>query len=235
MDMPEPYTNRSEDTTTWSPPLPAADGFDHLVVETPGLRNHVAVVGDGDPVVLLHGFPQHWWQWRNVAPVIAAAGYRVYCPDLRGAGWTVADDPKVERTTRLHDLLALLDVLDIERAHVLSHDMGSITAIQLTYDHPERVRAAVQLSVPPFFMSFSPRSIPGFRHLPAFIWHASGASLVETFSRRTWRTRCRRTPSRPTWPPSVARRSTPRCVRWYAAWSCARPGAWRGAPTVAGG
>ncbi|WP_217428597.1 alpha/beta fold hydrolase [Microlunatus speluncae] len=94
----------------------------------------------------------------------------------------MADDPRIERETRLRDLIALLDALDIERAHVLSHDMGTITALQLSYDHPERVRTAVQLSVPPFFMQFSPKAIPGFRHLPRFIWHRPGASLRGIFS-----------------------------------------------------
>ena len=169
-------------TPVWSPPLPEADGFEHHVVETPGLRTHLAVIGEGEPVVLLHGFPQHWWQWREVAPAIAARGYRVYCPDLRGAGWTVADDPTVERETRLRDLLAPYDVLDIERAHLVSHDMGTITAIQLTYDHPERVRAAMQLAVPPGFLTFSPRLAPAFRHLPGFIWHRPGGSLRGSFS-----------------------------------------------------
>jgi pimeloyl-ACP methyl ester carboxylesterase len=181
---PEPHTARSADTSAWSPPLPEAPGFDHLVVETPGLRTHVAAVGEGDPVLLLHGFPEHWWQWRDVAPVIAARGYRVLCPDLRGAGWTVADDPHIERETRLRDLLALLDALDIDRAHLVSHDMGVITAIQLTYDHPERVRTAVQLSVWPAFATFSPKLAPAFQHLPPFIWHRPGASLRPTFSER---------------------------------------------------
>jgi pimeloyl-ACP methyl ester carboxylesterase len=167
---------------TWSPPLPDAPGFDHLVVETPGLRTHLAAIGEGDPVMLLHGFPQHWWQWRAVAPVIAAGGYRVLCPDLRGAGWTVADDPRVERETRLRDLLALFDTLGIERAHLVSHDMGVLTAFQLSYDHPERVRTAVQLSVPPAFMTFSPKVLPGFRHLPQFIWYRPGNSLRGVFS-----------------------------------------------------
>ena len=166
----------------WSPPLPEAPGFDHVVVETPGLRTHVAAIGEGEPVVLLHGFPQHWWQWHAVAPVIAARGYRVICPDLRGAGWTVADDPRIEPETRLRDLLALLDVLHLERVHLVSHDMGAITAMQLTYDHPERVRTAVQLSVPPGFFTFSPRIVPGFRHLPPFIWHRPGAPLDHVFS-----------------------------------------------------
>ena len=182
MDTPEPRLTGSVDASAWSPPLPEATGFDHLVIETPGLRTHVAAIGEGDPVVLLHGFPQHWWQWHAIAPVIAARGYRVICPDLRGAGWTVADDPRIERETRLRDLLALFDVLDIERAHLVSHDLGAITAMQLTYDHPERARTAVQLSVPPGFMTFSPKVIPGFRHLPPFIWHRPGASLRGIFS-----------------------------------------------------
>jgi pimeloyl-ACP methyl ester carboxylesterase len=182
MATPEPRSIRSDDGSAWSPPLPEAAGFQHLVVETPGLRTHVAAIGEGDPVVLLHGFPEHWWQWHAVAPVIAARGHRVICPDLRGAGWTVADDPRLEPETRLRDLLALFDVLDIERAHLVSHDMGVITAMQLCYDHPERVRTAVQLSVPPGFMTFSPKMLPGFRHLPRFVWHRPGASLRGIFS-----------------------------------------------------
>jgi pimeloyl-ACP methyl ester carboxylesterase len=168
----------------WSPPLPEAPGFEHSVVETPGLRTHLAAIGEGEPVLLLHGFPEHWWQWHAVAPAIAAAGYRVLCPDLRGAGWTEAYDPRIERLTRLRDLLALIDALDLERVHLVSHDMGVITAFQLTYDHPERVRTAVQLSVWPAFIPFSPRLAPAFQHLPPFIWHRPGASLRPTFSDR---------------------------------------------------
>lgn len=184
MATPQPRSISSEDSSAWSPPLPAAPGFEHLVVDTPGLRTHVATIGDGEPAVLLHGFPEHWWQWHEIASAIAARGYRAICPDLRGAGWTVADDPRVERQTRLDDLLALLDAFDIDRAHIVSHDMGAITAIQLTYDHPERVRTAVQLAVPPAFFTFSPKIIPGFYHLPPLIWHRSGASLRATFSEK---------------------------------------------------
>ena len=72
----EPRTSHSVAARDWSPALPEAPGFDHLVVETPGLHTHVAAIGEGEPVVLLHGFPQHWWQWRAIAPVIAARGYR---------------------------------------------------------------------------------------------------------------------------------------------------------------
>ncbi|TYL53230.1 alpha/beta fold hydrolase [Agromyces mariniharenae] len=170
------------ETAAWVPPLPDAPGFDHLVVETPGLRTHVATIGAGEPVVMLHGFPQHWWQWHRVAPRIAEQGYRVICPDLRGSGWTEADEPGIERETRLHDLLAVFEALGVERAHVVSHDMGAVTAAQLAYAHPRRVGRAVQFSMPPVFMSFSPRLVPAFRHLPSLVWHRPGSSLRRVFT-----------------------------------------------------
>ncbi|MEO9247151.1 alpha/beta hydrolase [Citricoccus nitrophenolicus] len=185
MSSPSPTPDPTPDhERVWSPPLPAAPGFEHLVVETPGLKTHLAVIGEGEPVVLLHGFPQHWWQWRQVAPVLAAAGYRVYCPDLRGAGWTEAADPVLDRESRLRDVLALLDALGIAKTHLVSHDMGVITAIQLTYAHPERFRSAVQLAVWPAFFQFSPKLAPAFTHLQSFILHRPGASLRGVFSPR---------------------------------------------------
>ncbi len=171
----------STPTSTWSPALPEAPGFEHRVVETPGLRTHLAVIGEGDPVLMLHGFPQHWWQWHQIAPAVAAQGHRVYCPDLRGAGWTEATDARIHRESRLHDVLALMDALEIDRAHLVSHDMGTVVAWQLVYGHPERVRTSVQLAVPPPFMRFDPRIVPGFRHLPLFIWHRPHASLRRIF------------------------------------------------------
>lgn len=172
------------ESSTWSPPLPEVtktgpDGtpFTHLMVDTPGLRTHVATIGDGKPVVMLHGFPEHWWQWQEIAPAIAERGYRVICPDLRGQGWTSADDPRIELETRLHDLLAILDALDIDRAHVVTHDLGAITGMHFAYANPERVHTTVQLSVPPGFMSFSPKLMPAFSHLPRLLMHRPGQSL----------------------------------------------------------
>ncbi|UNK71802.1 alpha/beta hydrolase [Microbacterium sp. H1-D42] len=162
---------------SWSPPLPEAPGFEHLMISIPGARCHVAVIGDGNPVVLLHGFPEHWWQWRLIAPQLAARGYRVICPDLRGSGWTAAEAPGMRRETQLKDVVALLDALDVARAHVMSHDMGAISAMQLAYSRPERVRAMVQLAVPPGFLEFTPGVAPAFRHMPALLMHRPPRSM----------------------------------------------------------
>lgn len=163
--------------TTWSPPLPAAPGFEHVVVETPGLHRHVAMIGQGEPVVMLHGLPQHWWQWREIGPRLAAAGYRVICPDQRGFGWTEADDPGLDQGTWLRDLTTMLDALGLDRVRIVCHDMGGITGMQLAYAHPERVRATVTLAVPPGFMRFSPKLMPSLKHIPPLMMHRAGTSL----------------------------------------------------------
>jgi pimeloyl-ACP methyl ester carboxylesterase len=162
--------------------MPEASGFEHLTIATPGLATHVAVIGerDGEPVVMLHGFPQHWWQWRAIAPRLAER-YRVYCPDMRGAGWTVAEQPGISRETRMHDLVALLDALGLDRVRLVCHDIGAVTGMQFAYAHPDRVEAFVMLSVPPPFMSFSPKMMSGLRHLPPLIMHRPGASLAGIF------------------------------------------------------
>lgn len=168
----------------WSPPLPEAAGFTHTMVMTRGLRTHVASIGTGDPVVLLHGFPMHWWQWRTIAPAIAAEGYHVVCPDLRGSGWTEADDARFGAESQLDDVTAVLDALGIGAARFLCHDMGAISGMQLAYRNPERVRAIVQVAVPPGFMEFSPRLMPAFSHMPALVLHRAGSSLRYLFGPR---------------------------------------------------
>ncbi|WP_347756394.1 alpha/beta hydrolase [Agrococcus sp. ProA11] len=182
MDAPTPSQGSAR--RAWTPPLPAASGFTHTMVRTRGLRTHVASMGVGEPVVLLHGFPQHWWEWRAIAPAIADQGYRVICPDLRGSGWTEADDPRFGPETHLDDLMAVLDALGVERAHFLTHDLGAISGMQLSYRAPERVRSMVQLAVPPGFMAFTPRVMPAFSHMPALIMHRPGRSLRSIFGPR---------------------------------------------------
>jgi pimeloyl-ACP methyl ester carboxylesterase len=179
--MDEPASTKTPLEHDWSPPLPAAPGFEHIVVETPGARSHVAVMGAGEPVMMLHGFPQHWWEWRLVAPRLVAHGFRVICPDLRGSGWTEVDDPEIRRTSMLADLVAMMDALGVDSAHIVSHDLGAVVAGQLAYEHPARVRTAVQLAVPPGFMTFSPKLLPAFKHMPPLLRHRHGQSLAWLF------------------------------------------------------
>ena len=85
--------------------------------------------GRGDAVLLLHGFPTTRLLWRGVAPALAAAGWRVLTPDLLGYGKSVAPpDARPDMATQAAYLLRLLDALEVAKAVVIAHDVGSAAA-----------------------------------------------------------------------------------------------------------
>ena len=146
---------------------PHLDGVRHADVDLPGgLRMHVveAGQGDSDPVILLHGFPQNWWEWRGVIPVLAE-NHRVIVPDLRGTGWTDAPRSGYDRDQLLADVVALLDTLEIDRVHVVAHDWGALVGFLLCFEQPERVRSFLSIAIPHPYIRFTPKAVPAFRHL----------------------------------------------------------------------
>ena len=139
--------------------MPHLAGVDHSTVQLPGLRMHVAEAGRGSPVLLLHGFPQNWWEWRDVIPALAAQ-HRVICPDLRGAGWTQAPPGGYTPAGLGADLEALLDALRLDRVWLVAHDWSSLLAYRLCFAHPERVAGYLCIGAHPF-IRFSPRLLAG--------------------------------------------------------------------------
>ncbi|NUT56861.1 MAG: alpha/beta hydrolase [Thermoleophilia bacterium] len=133
-----------------APELPAPAGVRHGFHDLPtGVQVHVAETGpqDGPPVLLLHGWPQHFLMWRGVWPALAGS-HRVVMPDLRGHGWSGWPADGDFRKARLaDDVVALLDVLEIPRAHVIGHDWGAWTALLLGLGHAERVRTLLAVSI----------------------------------------------------------------------------------------
>ena len=122
----------------------------HRVVETNGIRMHVAECGVGPLVLLCHGFPECWYSWRHQLPALAKAGFHVVAPDMRGYGET--DRPKeIEEYTLLHlvgDMIGLLDVLGEESTVIAGHDWGAPVAWHSALLRPDRFRAVIGLSVP---------------------------------------------------------------------------------------
>jgi pimeloyl-ACP methyl ester carboxylesterase len=105
---------------------------------------------DGEPVVLLHGFPQHAGSWDRVVPGLHGAGLRTLAPDQRG--YSPAARPRGRRAYVVRELVddvrALLDTAGLERAHVVGHDWGAMVAWALAAWHPERVSSLTAVSVP---------------------------------------------------------------------------------------
>lgn len=122
----------------------------HRSVRVGDIDMHIAEQGEGPPVVLCHGFPGLWYSWRHQLPALAAAGYRVIAPDMRGYGRTDApSDPRsYDRRHTVDDMVGLLDALGIEDAVFAGHDFGAQLVWDLPTWAPGRVRALMQLSVP---------------------------------------------------------------------------------------
>lgn len=124
----------------------------HDMIETNGIRLHTVRAGpeDGDPIVLLHGFPEFWYGWRQQIPALADAGYRVIVPDQRGYNRsekpTGIDSYTVD--TLAADAIGLLDTLGHERAHLVGHDWGAGVTWQAALAHSERIERAVTMNVP---------------------------------------------------------------------------------------
>jgi pimeloyl-ACP methyl ester carboxylesterase len=138
------------------PDLPEVEGVEHRFVDADGLRVHVAEAGDGPPVLLLHGWPQHWYMWRPVIERLAPQ-FRLIAPDLRGFGWTEAPGGGYDAETFAADQIALLDALGIESASVIGHDWGGWTAFLLGIEHSDRIERMVVCNAPHPWPNLEPR------------------------------------------------------------------------------
>jgi pimeloyl-ACP methyl ester carboxylesterase len=124
----------------------------HEQIPTNGIELHVATAGptDGRPVVLCHGFPELWYSWRHQLGALAAAGYRVFAPDLRGYGDSSHPDEvgAYGSDSLTGDLCGLLDHYGYEQAAFVGHDWGAMVVWEMGRLHPERVSSLYNMSVP---------------------------------------------------------------------------------------
>ncbi len=108
---------------------------------------HYATAGAGEPLVLLHGFPQSWYEWRLVMPALAAR-WRVIAPDLRGLGDSSRPADGYNKTRVAEDVWELMhDVLGYDRFLLAGHDWGGPVAFALAAAHREAVRKLAVLDV----------------------------------------------------------------------------------------
>lgn len=121
--------------------------LDHRNAELGDVRLHYVVAGSGDPVLLLHGWPQTWYCWRKVIPALAQR-YRVVAPDLRGLGDSSRPLGGYDKRTLADDVHRLMtDELGHDRFSVAGHDWGGVTAYSLAAHHPDAVAALAVIDV----------------------------------------------------------------------------------------
>ncbi|HEX6781785.1 MAG TPA: alpha/beta hydrolase [Solirubrobacterales bacterium] len=133
--------------------IPQVEGVSHHTVEARGIQFHYAEAGSGEDVVLcLHGWPQHWYEWRNLMPALADR-HRVIALDLRGFGWTDAPGDGYEKENLADDVLAVLDELGIERVKLVGHDWGGWIGFLLCLREPQRFERFFALNIVPPWVS----------------------------------------------------------------------------------
>jgi pimeloyl-ACP methyl ester carboxylesterase len=121
-------------------------------ISTNGIRLHTALAGpeDGEPVFLLHGFPDAWFGWEAQIEPLAEAGFRVLTPDQRG--YNLSDKPKgvssYQMDTLGDDILGLADVFGYDRFHLAGHDFGAMVGWNLAIRYPERLKRLAIANVP---------------------------------------------------------------------------------------
>jgi pimeloyl-ACP methyl ester carboxylesterase len=132
---------------------PHVDGVSHRQVRARGIDFHVAEAGSGDDVVLcLHGWPQHWYEWRHLMPALADR-HRVLALDLRGFGWSDAPRDGYEKENMATDVLAVLDALGLERVKLVGHDWGAWLGFLLCLRAPRRFERYLALNILPPWVS----------------------------------------------------------------------------------
>jgi len=148
--------------------------FNHYLVQVNGIQLNIIDEGEGEPVLLLHGFPDSNHLWRFQIPALVKAGYRVIAPDLRGFG--NSDAPQGIKHYHpeiiMEDIIALLDKLELETTHLIGHDFGAVLGWNLVGHYPQR------------FLQYSALSVG---HLQAYLHHGGLAQTMKAWYTKLFR------------------------------------------------
>lgn len=151
-------------------PLGFTDVFDSYLVEANGIRQHAVIGGSGRPLLLLGGWPQNWFTWRQLMLPLAES-FTVIAVDPRGVGLSDKALKGYDSTNLAKDMAEMMSALGYETFAMVGHDIGASTGYAVAADYPERVeRIALGEMIMPG-VSPSPELIPDDRRLSDFLWH----------------------------------------------------------------
>ena len=155
--------------------MTAVRGIDEIApyhrAELDGVRIYYRKAGGGEPVVLLHGFPQTSYAWRKVIPTLAER-YTVIAPDLRGCGASDRPDSGYDKRTVARDINLLLEHLGFDRINLVAHDVGMMTGYAFASRYPDHVKRLVLMEAALAGLGleklYDADKYPRMYHLPLF-------------------------------------------------------------------
>lgn len=119
------------------------DGFAHHFADVNGTRIHYVSGGAGPAIVLLHGWPLTWREWRGVMPALAQAGFTVIAPDLRGLGDSERPSKGYDKKTVADDIRGIVRALGFQAIDLVGTDIGMMVAVAWALHHPTEIRRLV--------------------------------------------------------------------------------------------
>ncbi len=133
-------------------------GFSQRRIKTSGATINTVTAGSGEPVLLLHGYPQTMVCWHEIAPALAK-DYTVVCADLRGYGGSskpkgLPDHSNYSKRAMAQDMVEVMSALGHDRFHLVGHDRGGRVAHRLARDHGKRVQTLTVLDISPTLKMF---------------------------------------------------------------------------------
>jgi len=120
----------------------------HQYAPVNGIRMHYVTAGAGDPLILLHGYPQSWYTWRKVIPLLANR-FQLIMPDLRGYGDSDKPLDGYDKRTMAQDIRELADSLELDRFGLVAHDRGARVAHRYALDHGDTLTKLMLLDIEP--------------------------------------------------------------------------------------
>jgi pimeloyl-ACP methyl ester carboxylesterase len=150
---------------------------EHHTAQVNGTRLHYVTAGEGPPVMLLHGWPQTWYEWRHVIGLLAG-DHRVVAPDLRGFGYSAKPSAGYDAATMAADLAALSDHLGLREVTVIGHDWGAVFGYVYAAMTPGQVSALgiVEMALPG--VGVMEQAIAPAPH-GNFLWHMGFQSVPD--------------------------------------------------------
>jgi pimeloyl-ACP methyl ester carboxylesterase len=143
--------------------------YTHYKTQVNGFLMHYVIGGKGDPIVLLHGWPETWYEWRHIIPELIANNFTVIAPDMRGLGNSEKPQTGYDKKTLADDIYQLVKKLGYNKVYIAAHDWGGPVAYSYAAAHPEGVIKMIVLDT----------LLPGFGYeeagnfSPNGIWHFS--------------------------------------------------------------
>lgn len=125
----------------------ASLGATHHLAHANGARIHYVRAGEGAPVILLHGWPQTWYMWRKIIPLLAKQ-HTLIAPDLRGFGESSKPFTDYDKRSVAEDIWLLVEQLELGSVHLVGHDLGGVAAYAYACAHRQAVKSLVILDVP---------------------------------------------------------------------------------------